>query len=100
MGKSLVNSCENFTVFNVKGIKPQTVPSSIPYISSILHDHKQLFIALTETWLRDHNDAELDIEGYKTCRCDRSVDRNIIKRGRCSGGVAFYLRKDIASKFK
>ena len=54
-----------------------------------------LFLALTETWLRDHLDAELNIDGYTIYRSDRTGRKK--KRGRNSGGVALYIRNDIAA---
>ena len=57
---------------NVQGLAPQTVQSKVPFISdSITHDN-QLFIGLSETWLKNHKDAELEIEGYTLFRCDSS----------------------------
>ena len=53
---------------------------------------------LTETWLKDHNDAELCIEGYEIFRSDRKRSKSPF--GRCSGGVAIYMREDISSHFK
>ena len=52
-------------------------------------------MALTETWLKGHKDAELHIDGYKLFRADRKRVRK--SRGRYSGGVACYVRMDIAS---
>ena len=51
---------------------------------------------LTETWLRDHLDAELCIDGYTIFRTDR--DRKKKRRGRNSGGVAVYIRNDVSNK--
>ena len=48
-----------FSVFNVQGLKPRTVHSKVPYLNDLLHQGNQLFIALSETWLRDHRDAEV-----------------------------------------
>ena len=77
---------------------PQTTKSSVPYLTDILSTESHLFIALTETWLQDnHKEAELEINGYKLYRKDR--DRVKAKYGRSSGGVAIYIRKDIASSF-
>ena len=56
----------------------------------------QLFIGLSETWLKDHLDAELNIDGYTLYRSDRKRQRRSTK-GRDSGGTAFYVRNDIAS---
>ena len=52
-------------------------------------------MVLTETWLREHKDAELQIEGYTLFRQDRL--RAHRRRGRDSGGVAIYLREDVAA---
>ena len=64
----------------------------------MLSDHlsfdKQLFAAVTETWLRDHRDAELNIDGYTLFRQDRNRTRK--SRGRESGGVALYIRDDVS----
>ena len=53
---------------------------------------------LTETWLRDHTNAELKIEEYEIFRSDRK--RHKSRFGRCSGGVAIYVREDFAALFK
>jgi hypothetical protein len=53
-----------------------------------------MFMVLTETWLREHKDAELQVEGYSLFRQDRLRSRR--RRGRDSGGVAIYLREDLA----
>jgi len=79
----------------VAGLKPQTVPSKVPYIESLLKEKNQLFIGLTETWLKGHTQAELNIEGYRLYRADRTGRQHT--RGRYSGGVAVYLRSDIAN---
>ena len=52
-----------------------------------------LLIVLTETWLREHLDAELAIQGYSIFRTDR--DRRKKRRGRNSGGVAVFVRNDV-----
>ena len=82
-------------MFNVHGLKPSTVPSKVPYVSDLLIERNQLFMALTETWLKEHKDAELHIDGYKLFRADRKRIRK--SRGRFSGGVGCYVRMDIAS---
>ena len=71
------------------------MPSKVPYIESILKEKNQLFMGLTETWLKGHTQAELNIEGYKLYRADRTGRQHT--RGRFSGGVAIYLRSDIAN---
>lgn len=51
-------------------------------------------MVLTETWLREHKEAELFIEGYTLYRSDRQRKKK--RAGRDSGGVAVYLRNDCA----
>lgn len=67
-------------------------------IEDNLISDNQLFIALTETWLRDHLDAELYIPNYQIFRADRV--RKVSKHGRDSGGVAIYLHSQIANSFE
>ena len=68
-------------------------------MQDILNTEKHIFLGLTETWLSsNHNEAELEIDGYKIYRKDRNREK--AKQGRYSGGVAFYLRNDIAPLFK
>ena len=52
-------------------------------------------MAVTETWLHSHKDAELNIDGYQLFRCDRKRKRKGNK-GRYSGGVAVYARDSLA----
>ena len=74
---------------NVQGLAPQTVQSKVPFISDTIAHKKQLFIGLTETWLKNHKDAELEIEGYTIFRWD--IIRKKAKRGRETGGAALYV---------
>ena len=92
---TLSDVLSNFTVFNVQGLIPKTLISKVPIISDIVNENKSLFIALTETWLHNHNDAEMHIEGYKIVNCERNLKGRSL-RGRYSGGVATYLRNDLA----
>ena len=50
---------------------------------------------LTESWLREHKDAELKIDGYTLLSADCLPQSK--RRGRDSGGVAIYVRQDIAA---
>ena len=61
----------------------------------ILAEGNLLLLALTETWLRDQLDAEIAIESYTIFRSDRQRPKK--RRGRNSGGVAAYIRNDLAS---
>ena len=78
----------------MSGLKPQTVLTKVPFISDLLHFSSQSFIALTETWLNEHKEAELKIQGYTLYRQDRKRKRT--RRGRDSGGVAIYLNDEDA----
>ena len=53
-----------FSYFNTQGLYPKTKDSKVSFIKDILVDKDQLFIGLTETWLKDNLDAELQINGY------------------------------------
>ena len=52
-------------------------------------------MALTETWLKGHTQAELNIDGYRLFRSDRKGRQ--YTRGRFSGGAALYMRSDISA---
>ena len=67
-------------------------------MQDILYERDQLFIALTETWLSNHSDPELAIKGYSLFRSDRKRKKS--NRGRSSGGVAIYMKEDVATHFK
>ena len=52
-------------------------------------------MAVTETWLSNHKDAEVKVDGYKLFRGDRKRVKRT-SRGRFSGGVGCYVRMDLA----
>ena len=84
-----------FSYLNIRGLIPQTVPSKVPYVRDELIESSAIAFAITETWLnKSHLDAELKIDGYTIKRKDRV--RKKAKAGRSSGGVAVYVRNDIA----
>lgn len=83
---------------NIQGLHPKTVPSKVPFINDLLYEKKQIFIGLSETWLQDHKDAEISIPNYKLFRVD-SKRKKKSNRGRINGGVAIYLREDVAATF-
>ena len=53
-------------------------------------------MGISETWLKSHKDAELNVDGYQLYRADRKRKRGR-QRGRLSGGVAMYVNEDIAN---
>ena len=69
--------------------------SSVEYVRDTLHNKDMLFIALTETWLQNHKDAEVQVANYTVFRSDRNRKKK--RRGRNSGGVAMYIRNDLAA---
>ena len=73
---------------------PQTVPSKVPFIKNICQKNL-LFVGLSETWLNNQKDAELEIEGFTLYKCNSSRKKK--SRGRFTGGVCFYIREDIAA---
>ena len=99
--KTATNVCvlNSFSYTNIQGLCPQTLPSKVPYIEDILFSFNQIFIALSETWLKSHKEAELFIKGYTLFPTDSSRQKKSNK-GRLSGGVAFYIREDIAGTFE
>ena len=70
-------------------------PSKVPFIRDSIVFRNEIFCALTETWLKDHLEAEISIEGYTPYRQDRKREKKSNK-GRDSGGTLLYLRNDLA----
>lgn len=92
------NKLEYMSLFNVQGLLPKTTTSCVPFIQDFLHDKKQMFVSLTETWLDGQLEAEVSITDYCIYRSDRDFSKRIKnkQKGRSSGGVACYVRKDLA----
>ena len=63
-------------MFNVKGLRLQTVQSSVPFVKDRLVQENQLFMALLETWLHNHTDGEVHIARYTLFRSDRVRKRS------------------------
>ena len=78
----------------MEGLKTSS-SSSVSFIRDILEEHEMQAILLSETWLREHLDAEVNIPGYSIFRSDRVRTKK--RRGRNSGGTAIYLKNDIAA---
>ena len=79
---------------------PKTVTSKVPYVKDLLTSEKQLFVGLSETWLKYHLEAELSISNYTPFRADRVRQKKRPGKGRESGGVALYIIDSIASSFE
>ena len=80
---------------NIQGLAPQTKQSKVAFIQDTIVQTNQIFMGLSETWLNNHKEAELYIDVYTTIRCVSSRKKKS-NRGRYTGGVAFYVRDDIA----
>ena len=85
---------------NVQGLCPQTRQSKVPYIRDLLLGQNQLFIAINETWLYNELAGEINIQNYTLFKSNSPRNAKKKKRGRQCGGVAIYLRNDIACSFK
>ena len=93
---SKVNARINqFSFMTIQGLMPKTRQSKVTYVGDLLTSNNQLFIGLSESWLKQQGEAELNVDGYTIYRSDRMC-KKLSKRGRDSGGVAFYVRNDIA----
>ena len=87
-GEVLRKHCQ----MNVQGLITIKQPhEKVDLLREIMHEEKPLFLALTETWLYDHREAELQIEDYNLFRKDRPLRRDT-GRGRHVGGVALYIK--------
>ena len=97
--RAVSNSASNlvsyFSFMNIQGLAPQTKQSKVAFIQDTIVPTNQIFMGLSETWLNNHKEAELNIDGYTTIRCDSSRKKKS-NRGRYTGGVSFYVRDDIA----
>ena len=69
-GATSDETLKSFTIWNAQGLQPQTIATKVPSVQDLLHEHNQLFMAITETWHRDQKDAELRIQGYTMFRQD------------------------------
>ena len=76
---------------NINGLITTVHPQDkINLLRETMDEEKPLLLALTETWLHDHKEAEVHIENYNLFRKDRPV-RSTFGRGRHVGGVALYV---------
>ena len=63
-----------FWLLNIEGlITDAHKQEKINLIRETLEEEKPLAIALTETWLHDHREAEVHMENYNVFRKDRPV---------------------------
>ena len=90
--KKSIKADKNGSIYiNIRGLYPKCNQSKIPYLSDLTSKTNAPFICLTETHLTPSVlDAEVSISGYDLFRSDRKY--------RSHGGVAIYVRKDLAVK--
>ena len=78
---------KTFIFGNIRGLIPKTNRSKIQVISDMACINDSAVIALTETHLNDEiNNAEIEINGYDSHRCDRSHKSH--------GGVIIYTKNE------
>ncbi len=91
-GPSLPNNGGLHTVIsaNIRGLTLACDRTKPAQLGDIMSDQNTTVLALSETWLTpEHLDAEVNIKGYNLFRADR------LSRPR--GGVALYIREDMAT---
>ena len=77
---------------NIEGLRTFRRGNKVGYLREMAIQNRALFVALTETQLNEEiYDAEICMEGYTIFRTDRTL-------GRSKGGVAMYVREDLASE--
>ena len=88
---------KTFHVLNIRGLKTATT-NSVPYTTDILHDPSlsSAAMSLTETWLHDHQDAEIKVPDFQLFRVDRKRAKK--RKGRASGGVLTHVHDSIAAE--
>ena len=75
---------------NIRGLSLLSDRGKVANLRDLCVEQKAVGIALTETWLCEGvEDAEIHMEGFNVFRGDRL--------GREKGGVALYLREDLAA---
>ncbi|KAK3884903.1 hypothetical protein Pcinc_010877 [Petrolisthes cinctipes] len=80
---------ENSLMGNIQGLYPKTNQSKVPFIGELAIEHDLMFIALTETHLKEEiGNAEIAVTNYTPFRADRE--------NRSHGGVITYVRNDLA----
>ncbi|MEL7079637.1 MAG: endonuclease/exonuclease/phosphatase family protein, partial [Cyanobacteria bacterium J06582_2] len=91
-GKCKENVLKKYCQLNVQGLITTNQPQEkVEILRDLMNEERPLFLALTETWLYEHKEAEVHIEDYTIYRKDRPLRREIGRRGRHVGGVALYI---------
>ena len=83
---------KKYCQLNVQGLITSKQPQEkVEMLRDLMNEERPLFLALTETWLHEHKEAEVHIDDYTLYRKDRPLRREIGSRGRHVGGVALYI---------
>ena len=86
------NVLRKYCQLNVQGLITTNQPQEkVELLRDLMNKERPLYLALTETWLHEHKDAEVHIEDYTIYRKDKPLRRDIGRRGRHVGGVALYI---------
>ena len=78
---------DTFYLLNIQGLYPKSNQTKLGYLSDLTAQNNPLFLAITETHLKEEYDAEISIDNYTILRSDRST--------RKGGGVALFIRSDV-----
>ena len=74
---------KKYCQLNVQGLITISQPQEkVEMLRDLMNEERPLFLALTETWLYEHKEAEVHIEDYTIYRKDRPLRREIGGRGR------------------
>ena len=77
---------------NIQGLYPKSNQSKVPFLRELAAEEDPMFIALTETHLREVREAQINIYNYTTFEVDRETQSH--------GGVILYIRNDLAATTK
>ena len=69
-------------------------------LRDLMNEERPLFLALTETWLHEHKEAEVHIDDYTLYRKDRPLRREIGSRGRHVGRSSTIHRLILVTRLK
>jgi len=83
-----------FGCLNIQSLNATSTRAGINYVKRVLEDLKFHIFVVTETWLQDSKENNVQIVGYRHRVANRKVRKEdkTVKRG---GGVAIYVRNCI-----
>ena len=76
-----------FLLSNIRGLLGMKGKNKVPLLSDLAASKNSLWIAVTETWLNEENDQNVELVGYELFTSHRT--------NRTGGGVALYVDTDL-----